>query len=81
MQYVTRRHSDKGYPPLVSLAARRSWQLTGSLTTTSNRPSLRTAAMGKKAKTTKGKIKASLRKVDKASLPAPPPPIAEEVRQ
>jgi hypothetical protein len=35
--------------------------------------------MGKKAKTSSGKIKARERKIDKASLPPPPPPLVEEV--
>ena len=36
--------------------------------------------MGKKAKTKAGKVKASSRKVDKASLPDPPRAIVDEVR-
>lgn len=36
--------------------------------------------MGKKAKTKAGKVKATSRKVDKATLPGPPKAIEEEVR-
>lgn len=35
--------------------------------------------MGKKAKTNRGKEKASSRKVDKATLPPPPAPVDAEV--
>jgi hypothetical protein len=36
--------------------------------------------MGKKAKSTKGALKAQDRKLDKSTLPPPPKPVVDEVR-
>jgi hypothetical protein len=36
--------------------------------------------MGKKAKSTKGKLRATGRKLDKSTLPPPPKPVTDEVR-
>ncbi len=37
--------------------------------------------MGKKAKSTKGALKAKERKLDKSTLPPPPKPVDDEVRR
>jgi hypothetical protein len=47
-----------------------------------NRPKTRavTSTMGKKARTVSGKQRAALRKLNKKTLPEPPPPVEDEVR-
>lgn len=37
--------------------------------------------MGKKAKSTKGALRAKERKLDKSTLPPPPKPVTDEVRR
>lgn len=37
--------------------------------------------MGKKARTASGKQRAALRKLNKKTLPEPPPPVEDEVRR